>query len=152
MDKINTRQYFDETGSVKYNQVLLPQHLVTEVLKSLNRKANKPPVISKMLIETQQKYYYHGIAKLVRKWVQGCVTCIRDKRIPNSSIMPELPNLPNGTSVQRTRCKMTCYRTYPQAVDMKTSSPQWTFLQDIFSLTQSLTPRSQIRQGLYLIS
>ena len=88
MDKINTRQYFDETGSVKYNQVLLPQHLVTEVLKSLNGKANKPPVISKMLIETRQKYYYHGIAKLVRKWVQGCETCIRDKRIPNSSIMP----------------------------------------------------------------
>ena len=28
MNEIITRQYFDETGSVKYNQVLLPKHLV----------------------------------------------------------------------------------------------------------------------------
>ena len=28
MDEIITRQYFDETGAVKYNQVLLPKHLV----------------------------------------------------------------------------------------------------------------------------
>ena len=31
MDEI-TRQYFDETGAVKYNQVLLPKHLVQELL------------------------------------------------------------------------------------------------------------------------
>ena len=94
MDEIITRQYFDETGSVKYNQVLLPKHLITELLESLHRKANKHPGISKMLIENQQKYYYPGIAKIVKKWVQGCETCIKDKRIPNASINPELLNLP----------------------------------------------------------
>ena len=40
-DEIITRQYFDETGAVKYNQVLLPKHLVQELLESLHGKANK---------------------------------------------------------------------------------------------------------------
>ena len=93
-DEIITRQYFDETGSVKYNQVLLPKHLVTDLLESLHGKANKHPGTSKMLIEIRQKYYYPGIAKIVKKWVQGCETCIKDKRIPNASITPELLNLP----------------------------------------------------------
>ena len=93
-DEIITRQYFDETGSVKYNQVLLPKHLVTELLESLHGKANKHPGISKMFIEIRQKYYYPGIAKIVKKWRQGCETCIKDKRIPNASITPELLNLP----------------------------------------------------------
>ena len=62
IDEIITRQYFDETGSVKYNQVLLPKHLVSELLESLHGKASKHPGISKMLIEIRQKYYYPGIA------------------------------------------------------------------------------------------
>ena len=47
-----------------------------------------------MLEKIRQKYYYPGIAKIVKKWVQGCETCIKDKRIPNSSITPESLNLP----------------------------------------------------------
>ena len=92
-DDIITRQYFDETGSVKYNQVLLPKHLVIELLESLHGKANNYPGISKMPIEIRQKYYYPGIAKIVKKWVQGCETCIKDERIPKTSITPELLKL-----------------------------------------------------------
>ena len=94
IDEIITIQYFDETGAVKYNQVLLPQHLVQEILESLHGKANKHPGISKMLIEIRQKQYYPGVAKIVKKWVQGCEICNKDKRIPNTSITPELLNLP----------------------------------------------------------
>ena len=47
-----------------------------------------------MLIEIRQKFYYPSIAKLVKKWVQGHETCIKDKRIPNSSITSDLLNLP----------------------------------------------------------
>ena len=50
-DEIISRQYFDETGSVKYNQVLLPKHLVQELLESLHGEANKHPAISEMLKE-----------------------------------------------------------------------------------------------------
>ena len=93
-DEILTRVCYDVTGSIKYNQVLLPKHLVFELLESLHGKAKKHPEISKMLIEFRQKYYYHGIAKIVEKWVQGCEICIKGKRIPNSSITQELLNLP----------------------------------------------------------
>ena len=82
---IITRQYYDETGNVKYNQILLPKHLVNE---------HRHPGIAKMLQEIRCKYYYPGIAKLVRKWVNGCETCIKDKRISNELITPELLNPP----------------------------------------------------------
>ena len=47
-----------------------------------------------MLQEIRQKYYYPGIAKHVKKWVEGCELCAKDKRVPNTVIKPELLNLP----------------------------------------------------------
>ena len=93
-DDVVLRDYYDETGSVQYRQALLPKHLVSELLQSLHGTAHKHPGISKKLYEIRQKYYYPGIAKIVKKWVQGCETCIKDKRIKNPSITPELLNLP----------------------------------------------------------
>ena len=79
-DGIITRQYYDETGNIDYNKVLLPKHLVTELLESLHGKANRHPGIAKLLQEIRSKYYYLGIANLVRKWVNGCGICIKDKK------------------------------------------------------------------------
>ena len=93
-DDVVLRDYYDETGSVQYRQALLPKHLVSELLQSLHGTAHKHPGISKMLYDIRQNYYYPGIAKIVKKWVQGCETCIKDKRIKNPSITPELLNLP----------------------------------------------------------
>ena len=93
-DDVVLRDYYDETGSVQYRQALLPKHLVSKLLQSLHGTAHKHPGISKMLYDIRQKYYYPGIAKIVKKWVQGCETCIKDKRIKNPSITPELLNLP----------------------------------------------------------
>ena len=53
--KILTRQYFDETGNVKYHQIILPQHLLQELLQSLHGTAHKHPGISKMLQEIRQR-------------------------------------------------------------------------------------------------
>ena len=93
-DEILTRQYFDETGNVKYHQILLPQHLLQELFHSLHGTAHKHPGISKMLQEIRQRYYYPNMAKHVKKWVEGCEECARDKRVPNVTITPELLNLP----------------------------------------------------------
>ena len=92
-DKILTRQYFDETGNVKYNQILLPQHLLQELLQSLHGTVHKHPGISKRLQEIRQRYYYPSKTKHVKKWVEGCEECARDKRVPNATITPELLNL-----------------------------------------------------------
>ena len=50
-DEILTKQNFDETGNVKYHQILLPQLLLQELLQSLHGTAHKHPGISKMLQE-----------------------------------------------------------------------------------------------------
>ena len=71
-DDIIFRDYYDETGNVQFRQALLPKHLVTDLLQSLHGAANKHPGISKRLQEIRQKYYYPGIAKIVKKLVQGC--------------------------------------------------------------------------------
>ena len=57
-DEIVTRQYYDETGQVKYHQVLLPKHLLRELLQALHGTAHKHPGISKMLQEIQTENYY----------------------------------------------------------------------------------------------
>ena len=41
-----------------------------------------------------KKNSYPGIAKHVKKRVEGCETCAKDKRVPNTVITPELLNLP----------------------------------------------------------
>ena len=65
-DDIVTRQYFDETGNVKYNQKLLPKHLLQELLVSLHGTADQLPGIAKSFQEIRCKHYYPGIAKIVR--------------------------------------------------------------------------------------
>ena len=56
-DEIITRQY-DETGSMKYNQVLSLKHLVTQLLESNFRGNFK-------VLQYHQKHY-PGIAKIVK--------------------------------------------------------------------------------------
>ena len=59
-DEIVTRQYYDETGQVKYHQTLLPKYLLKELLQAKHGTAYRHPGISKMLQEKRQKYYYQG--------------------------------------------------------------------------------------------
>ena len=89
-----TRKYYDETGQVKYHHILLPKHLLKELLQAIPGTAHRHPGISKMLQKIRQKYYYPGMAKHVKKWVESCETCARDKRVPNNTITPELLNRP----------------------------------------------------------
>ena len=55
IDKIVTRQYYGETGQVKYHQILLPKHLLKELLHAIHGTAHRHPGISKMLQEIRQK-------------------------------------------------------------------------------------------------
>ena len=93
-DEIVARQYYDETGQVKYHQILLPKHLLKELLQAIHGTGHRHPGISKILQEIRQKYYYPGVAKHVKKWVGGCETCAKDKRVPNKVNTLELLNLP----------------------------------------------------------
>ena len=91
-DGLLYRQYFGETGSVKYYQILIPKQLVKEVLRSLHGEFGKHPGISKTIIAYKQKYYFPKMAQLIREWVISCEQCIRESRIDRSLTRPPLQN------------------------------------------------------------
>ena len=93
-DKMLTGQYYDETGQVKNHQILLPEHPLKELMQAIHGSVHRHPGVSKLLQEIRRKCYYPGIAKHIKKWVEGCETCAKDKRVPNSMITPDLLNLP----------------------------------------------------------
>ena len=51
MDEIVTRQYYDETGQIKYHQILLPKHLLRDLVQAFRGTAGTHSGISKMLQE-----------------------------------------------------------------------------------------------------
>ena len=86
-DDVVTQQYYDETGQIKNNEILLPKHLLKELLNALHGMAHKHAEISEMLREIRHKYYYPGMAKHLKRWVEGCETYSKDKRVPNNAKM-----------------------------------------------------------------
>ena len=68
--------------------------MLKEILHAIHGTAHRHPGNSKMLQEIRRKYYYPGIVKHVKKWVEVCEICAKDKRVPNNVITPELLNLP----------------------------------------------------------
>ena len=89
------KQYFGETCSVKYYQILIPKQLVKEVLRSLHGEFGKHAGISNTIIAYREKYYFPKMAQLIREWVISCEQCIRESRIDRSLTRPPLQN-PNG--------------------------------------------------------
>ena len=119
-EEIMTRHYFDETGNVVYYQILLPQHLLQELLQSLHGTAHKHPGISNMVQEIRQRYYYPNMAKYVKNWVEGCEQCAKDKRVPNATITPELLNLPEWDLGPEDALQIDLSPNLPLVEDMKT--------------------------------
>ena len=91
-DGLLYRNYFGETGNVKYYQILIPKQLVKEVLRSLHGEFGKHPGIFKTLIACRGKYYFPKMAQLIREWVISCEQCIRESRIDPSLTRPPLQN------------------------------------------------------------
>ena len=73
--------YYGETGSVEYYQLLIPKQIVDEVLRSLHGEYEIYPGITKTKIAYREKYFYPNIAQLIGEWVLSCQQCIRESRI-----------------------------------------------------------------------
>ena len=76
------RAYYDNTGKTSHYQVLIPHQLMIVLLDSLHGRAHKHPGITKMIQEFRLKYYYPGSSKIIKKWVETCEDCIKNKRFP----------------------------------------------------------------------
>ena len=91
-DGLLFRNYYGETGSVKYYQILITKQLVYGVLRSLHGEFGKHPGITKTIIAYREKYYYPNMAQLIREWVMTCEQCIRETRIHRSLTRRPLQN------------------------------------------------------------
>ena len=91
-DGVLMRKYYGECGQVTHHQILIPVHLITELLKALHGQMGKHPGITKMIQECRSKYYYPGLEKIIKQWVMQCEDCIKYKRISNSQIRPKMIN------------------------------------------------------------
>ena len=52
------RKYYGECGQVTHNQILIPEHMIAELLKPIHGQMGKHPGITKMIQECRSKYYY----------------------------------------------------------------------------------------------
>ena len=76
-DRLLFRKYHEETGNIKYYQILIPKQLVDEVLGSLHGEFGKHPGITRTIIAYRQKYYYPNMPQLIRQGVMSCEQFIR---------------------------------------------------------------------------
>ena len=91
-DGLLFRKYFGETGSVNYNQILIPKQLVKEFLRSLYGEFGKHPGVFKTIIAYREKNCFPKMAQLIREWVISFEQCIRESRIDRSFTRPPLQN------------------------------------------------------------
>ena len=90
-DGLLLRKNYGDTGSVKHYQILIPNQLVNEVLRSLHGDFEKHPGITKTIIAYREKNFYPKMAQLMRDWVMSCEKCIRELRM-NPQLTPSQQN------------------------------------------------------------
>ena len=89
-DGLLYRQYFGETGAVKYLQVLLPEQLVDSFIEAHHGSHDKHPGITKVIQQCREKYYYPGLAAKIAKHINQCMKCMRTKRTDNRLLSPPM--------------------------------------------------------------
>ena len=68
-DGILIRKYYEECAQVTHHQILIREHLITELLKAIHGQIGKHPETTKMIQECRSKYYYPILAKRLNN---GC--------------------------------------------------------------------------------
>ena len=69
---------YEETGSIDFYQILTPEHLVSEELRSLRGEFGKHPGITKAIIAYVERYYYSNMSQLISQWAMSCKQCVRE--------------------------------------------------------------------------
>ena len=89
-----THKYYTDTGTTSLYQILLPTHLLEELLQALHGHNSSHPGIIRMIQEVWQKHYYPCIAKYNKKCVSNCRTCIQTNKINNYFLRTGIRNCP----------------------------------------------------------
>ena len=83
------RQYYSETGTVKYLEVLLPDHLVTSFIEAHHGMHDKHPGTTKMIQQSREKSYFPGLAARIARHKNQCMKCVQTKQTDH--ILPTPP-------------------------------------------------------------
>ena len=94
-DGLLMRKYYGETGEIKYNQILLPEHLVQEILEHHHGKYGRHPGITKVIQQCREKYYFPCLSHTIREKIRHCKDCIQTKRIDPTKITPPMIDMNN---------------------------------------------------------
>ena len=89
-DGLLYRQYYDQTGKVKFLQILLSEHLVEPFILAHHGQAGKHPGIAKVIQQCREKYYYPGMAARIAHHISRCTQCLQTKRTDKRSITPPM--------------------------------------------------------------
>ena len=130
-ERLLFQNYYEETGSVKYYQNLIPRQLVSGVHRSLHGEFGKHPGISTTRNAYREKIYYPNMAHLIKKLDMSCEQGVResrnDHRLSHSSLqkpneyitVPDdatqvdlLPDLPPSGSFERNVTGMDVFSRY----------------------------------------
>ena len=146
-DGLLSRKYFEETGSVKYYQILNPKQLVKEVLLRLHGEFGKHPRIAKTIIAYREKYYFPKMAQMIREWVHHVSNASENHELTIAS--PALScKTPMSTLLRpKVPCELIWCRNYLHLVAMKTLWLPWMCFPDTYLHTwhQIRTPKQLLK-------
>ena len=67
-DGIIVRKYYGECCQVPHNQIVLPTHIIPELLRTLHGNSGKHPGITQMIQQCRRKYYFPDLASHIKQW------------------------------------------------------------------------------------
>ena len=91
-DGLLYRHYYSETGTVKYLQVLLPEHFVGSFIAAHHGTHDKHLGITKVIQQCREKYYYPSLTARIARHINQCMKCIQTKRTDNRLLTPPIIN------------------------------------------------------------
>ena len=74
-----------------------------------------------MIRECRAKYYFPGLARIIRAWVTSCPDCIANKRIDTRQIRPKMLSNTEFTLGSEGSLEVDILRTYLPQTDTNTS-------------------------------
>ena len=80
--RILCRKCFDNTGKVVYQQLVVPEELMRDMIRTLHEDImERQTVVHKILYHLRQRYYCLNFAAKVQAFMNNLQTCIRSKLI-----------------------------------------------------------------------
>ena len=94
IDGVLYRQYFDHSGKRIRRQIVVPETLIMDIIRTLHENpVQGHPGSKKMLQELRKRYYSPNLAEQVQTFISNCQACIQSKPIAKEKLRPPLQKI-----------------------------------------------------------